>query len=307
MSAMPRITVIGSINMDLVIRAPRLPRTGETLFGEGFSMVPGGKGANQAVTAARIGAQVTFVGKVGRDIFGEELRTSLARERVDTRYLFTDDHAATGVALIVIDNSGDNSILVAPGANMRCNPEDVDAAAEELAAADVLLLQLEIPLETDDYAISLAKRHQVPVILDAGPASQRAVSNLKQIDILSPNETEAEALTGVKVSGLKGAEQACRSLLSKGVGTVVLKLGAQGAMIGDRDGIRHIPGVKVHVVDTTAAGDAFTAALAVALGEGKGIDEVVVWANHVGALTVTRLGAQTSLPTREEVDRFIKP
>jgi len=303
----PRLMVIGGMFMDLVLKASGMPRKGGALFGEDLRMAPGGKGANQAVAAARLGAEVTMVGRVGDDLFGQYLLERLKSEGINTNYIHRDGEAVTGVVLTIIDASGEKSILVTPGANMRCGQEDIDTVEDELRASDVVLLQLEIPIQTVDHAIGLARRHGIPIILDAGPICQgHFPENLGQVDILSPNERETEALTGKRITNLKDAELAAQNLLSRGVKIVVLKLGERGAMIADARGIRHIRGVEVPAVDTTAAGDAFTAALALAWGNGRTIDQATTYANHVGALTVTRSGAQPSLPTRVEVEEFIK-
>lgn len=294
--------VVGGMFIDLVLKASEIPQ-----MGEDFRITPGGKGANQAVAAARLGAEVTMVGRVGDDLFGQYLLERLKSEGINTNYVQKDREAVTGLVLTIIDASGEKGILVTPGANIRCEQGDIEEVEDELRASDVLLLQLEIPIQTVDHAIGLARRHKIPVILDAGPICQgHFPRKLGQVDILSPNEREAEALTSQRIISLKDAELAAQNLLSRGVEIVVLKLGEQGAMIADARGIRHLRGIEVPVVDTTAAGDAFTAALAVTWGSGEGIDQATAYANYVGALTVTRFGAQPSLPTRAEVENFIR-
>ena len=303
---MKKIIVIGSINMDLVIKVSRMPKPGENLFGQSFKMIPGGKGANQAVTVAKLGEKVQFVGKVGRDIFGQKLSKNLKKFRINTNYVFKDDSTSTGVAFIVINEEGENSILIANGANGNLSSEDIKTVESAIESSDLLLLQLEIPLKTVNYAVELSKKHKVPVVLDAGPPHKSFPDFLSKVDILSPNELEAEALTGIKIKDLKSAKVAAQKLLNIGVKKVVLKLGASGALLATENEIKHIKGIKVHAIDTTAAGDAFTAGLAVAYAKGKSLEEAVIFANYVGALTVTKFGAQPSLPSMDEVELFIK-
>jgi len=303
---MKKIIVIGSINMDLVIKVSRMPKPGENLFGQNFKMIPGGKGANQAVTVAKLGEKVQFVGKVGKDVFGEKLLKNLKKFGVNTNYVFKDDSASTGVALIVINEEGENSILIASGANGNLSPEDIKTAETVIESSDLLLLQFEIPLKAVDYSVELSKKHKVPVVLDAGPPHKSFLNFLPKVDILSPNELEAETLTGIKIKDLKSAKVAAQKLLNIGAKKVVLKLGASGALLATENEVKHIKGIKVHAIDTTAAGDAFTAGLAVAYAKGKSLEEAVIFANYVGALTVTKFGAQPSLPSIEEVESFIK-
>ena len=303
---MKKITVIGSINMDLVIKAERMPNPGENLFGQSFKMIPGGKGANQAVAVSKLGEKAQLVGKVGKDIFGEKLLKNLRKFGVNTSYVSKDDSEPTGVALIVINKEGENSILIAAGANGNFSPKDIETIESTIKSSDLLLLQLEIPLKTVDYAIDLSKKHKVPVILDAGPPPKSFPNFLTKVDILSPNELEAEALTGIKIKDLKSAKAATQKLLNIGVKKVVLKLGANGALLATKNKIKYIKGIKVHTVDTTAAGDAFTAGLSVAYAKGESIEEAAIFANYVGALTVTKFGAQPSIPGIDEVKSFIK-
>lgn len=301
-----KVAVIGSVNMDLVVRVPRAPRDGETLRGTEFLTAPGGKGANQAVAAARLGAEVTFIGAVGKDAFGAELLAGLARDGVDTGRVRIRDEAPTGVALILVQDSGENSIVVALGANDSLAPADLQAHEDVLSAADVLLLQLEAPIETVDEAIRLGKAHGCLVVLDAAPPSERYPSRLGEVDVLTPNETEASALLqGARVAGLESARDAALRLLERGPGAVALKLGAQGCLIADPSGVCHVPALGVDAVDTTAAGDAWTAGFAIARAEGLPPEEAGRFANACGALAATRLGAQPSLPAREEVERLL--
>lgn len=300
----PRVMVVGSLNMDLIARTPRLPQAGETVLGHKFHTAPGGKGANQAVAAARLGAQVAMVGRVGDDDYGRALLATLASDGVDTKHVTVDPEASTGVALIELDDAGENSIVVISGANMRLTPTDVQAAESMLAASDVLLLQLESPLPVLEHAIPAARAHGVTVVLNPAPARVLPAQLLREVDYLVPNETEAGLLVGREVSGTASARDAAHILRGKGVGTVILTLGGQGALLVGEDDIL-VPAFKVKVVDTTAAGDAFVAGFAVALAAGRDLEEAVCFANAAGALATTRLGAQPSLPTRTEVEALL--
>lgn len=300
-----QITVIGSLNMDLVVRAPRIPQPGETIIGSDFHTVPGGKGANQAVAAARLGAQVSMVGRVGNDTFGNLLLENLAAARVDHHLVVQDPEAATGVALIVVDDAGENSIVVASGANMRLSPADVEAAEEAIAAADVVLLQLETPLETVIRAAEIAHAHEVTVILNPAPARPLPEKLLTLVDVLVPNENETSILTGMVVDNMDAYKAAARALRAAGIKTVILTLGEQGALVASEQGMMLFPTFSVTPVDTTAAGDAFLGGFAVALAEEKPLSEAVEWGNAAGALATTKLGAQPSLPTRKELESLL--
>ena len=302
---MPTIVVVGSVNMDLVVQCERLPREGETLFGYDFKMIPGGKGANQAVAAARLGATTYMAGRVGDDPFGEQLLGNLRHEGVDTGLFHVDVLAPTGVALITIIASGNNSIVVAPGANMAITPQGLDALAPVLADADALITQFEAPLPVVERAFELAAEHGVTSVLDAGPAVECPISILAKADVVSPNETEAEALTGIAVTDLASAERAARQLVAHGVKTAVLKLGAKGCLFTTADHVEYVPGYVVEAVDTTAAGDAFTAALALRLAEGDDLLAAAQYANAVGACACTKLGAQPGMPTSDDVAALI--
>jgi ribokinase len=301
-----QILVVGSINMDLVVRAQRFPVAGETLRGEGFKVVPGGKGSNQAVAASRLGGSVKMVGRVGADTFGPTLRKTLEDAGVDATEVKADPNAATGVAFIILDASGQNSIIIAQGANLSVKPENLRTLEPLFEKSDVLLLQLEIPMESVEEAVKIAKEKGARVVLDAGPPTPLTDKLIKQIDVLSPNETEASALLGREVAPTaKDAEAAARELLAKGAGSVVFKLGERGCLVVSKDEVIHLPSYIVDVVDTTGAGDAFTAALAVALGEGKSLKEASLFASAAGALAVTKFGAQPSMPGRADVDKFL--
>lgn len=302
----PRIVVVGSANVDYVVSSERLPRLGETVTGGRFSRCPGGKGANQAVAAARLGAEVTFVARVGADAIGEEAVAGYDREGIRTDLIARDADHATGVALILVGGAGDNLISVAPGANDALSPADVDRAADRIREADALLLQLEVPLATVAHAASLASRAGVPVILDPAPAPGFSLPPelLRAATYLTPNESEASRLTGLEVVDEPSARAAAERLCAVSSHAVLLTRGSAGVIVVSPDGVTSIPSPSVTTVDSTAAGDAFNAALAYALAIGKSLQEAVAEASLVGALTATRPGAQPSLPTRRERDAF---
>lgn len=300
----PRLVVVGSINMDLVARVPQLPRPGETVHGRTFSQVPGGKGANQAVASALLGADVTMIGRVGDDAFGQQLVAALARRGVRTEQVQVTPNCASGLALIGLDDSGQNAITVIGGANQRLLPEDVRANEAVFRGAGALLVQLEVPLETVAAAVLLAKKHGVLTILDPAPAPNGALADeLWGVDLISPNQSEAESLTGMAVATIDDAGRAAAVLHRRGIRRVVIKLGELGALASEAgDPPIHVPALQVQVVDTTAAGDAFTAALAVALVEGCSLAEATRFACTAGSLAATRFGAQDAMPTRAEVE-----
>ena len=299
------IAVVGSLNMDLVIRSPRIPRPGETILGGELHTVPGGKGANQAVAAARLGARVSMIGRVGQDAFAAPLLENLVADGIDHAFVLQDGGTATGVALIVVDDNGENSIVVSSGANMRLSPTDVESAEPAIAAADLLVLQLEVPLESVIRSAELARAHGVKVVLNPAPARLLPAELLSMIDILVPNESEAALLTGLPAGTQAEAAEAVEALLGSGVGTVILTLGARGALPARKGEMRVVPAFEVEPVDTTAAGDAFVAGLSVALAEGRRLYEAVRWGNAAGGLAATKLGAQTSLPTRQSLESLL--
>lgn len=301
----PRITVVGSVNMDLVFRTPRMPATGETLHGHDFHQIPGGKGANQAVAAARLGADVSFIGAVGDDGFGEFSRNCLAVEQINLAHLATVKGIATGVAGILVTDSGDNSIVLAAGANATLSASQIEAAAATIASAQVLICQLETPLESVTRAIQIAHAQGVTVILNPAPARALSDDLLRQVNYLIVNETEAAQLSGIEVNDQASAQQASQKLLQRGAGCVLLTMGGNGALITDQTGSKFIPAVKVEVVDTTAAGDTFVGAFAVGIASGMGILQASSEAQYAAALTVTKLGAQTSIPQLHEVRDFM--
>lgn len=302
----PSIVVVGSSNTDMIIRLDRIPKPGETILGGDFLTAHGGKGANQAVGAARAGGNVTFVARVGRDVFGEQALGAWREDGIAVEHVTRDPAAPSGVALIFVAKNGENSIAVASGANEKLTVADVTAARAAFAAASVCVMQLETPLATVTAAATLAAGLGLTVILNPAPARPLPARLLRMVSILTPNETEAELLTGIVVENTASAKLAAAKLLEKGVGTVVLTLGARGALLADRHGARMVPGFKVKAVDTTAAGDVFNGALAVALAEGQPLEAAVLFANAAAALSVTKAGAQPSAPKRREIDRLLR-
>ncbi|MGH2452173.1 MAG: ribokinase [bacterium] len=298
---MTRVCVLGSLNMDLVIKALRLPARGETVTGGEFATFRGGKGANQAVAAARLGAGVSIVGCVGDDLFGRQLVDGLREEGIDTRAVRVDRGTPSGVALITVDPDGHNTIVVAPGANRRLTVADVEAARQAIAEADVLLAQLEVPVEAVLQAARLARARGRPIVLDPAPATPLPGELYENVSVINPNEGEAQRLTGIAVDDEAGVRAAAEVLLARGCGAVVIKVGEKGAFVAAGTTREMVEGIAVAAVDTTAAGDAFAGALAVALAEGRDTVAAARFANVVGALSVTRMGAQPSMPTRDEV------
>jgi ribokinase len=307
---MPQIMVVGSLNMDLVVRMPVIPRPGETLLGGRFATFPGGKGANQAVAAARLGGQVTLVGRVGNDAFGQQLRDGASREGIDIRFIGVDEQEATGVALIEVDAQGQNSIAVASGANFRLTAADVEAAFRQAPLPDLLVMPLETPPETILAAAALARKGGGRVVLNPAPARPLEDELLRLVDVLAPNEFEAELLTGIVVSDEDAARRAAMELLGRGVRSVALTMGGRGVLLAEGGAsqleFHRIQALPVRPVDTTAAGDGFVGALAVALGEGRSLLHAAQFANAAAAISVTRLGAQPSLPLRAEVEEMLK-
>jgi ribokinase len=305
----PNIVVVGSVNADMVVKSSRLPAPGETVTGGHFVLAPGGKGANQAVAAARLGARVRLVARVGQDLFGDQAIANFGREGIDTDSIVRDPEHHTGVALILVDDKGENLISVASGANHVLTPADVEAAGDVIRGADALLVQLECPLETVAAAARIATEAGVTVILDPAPAPAHPLSRdlLQHVHYLKPNEHEAEQLTGIAVRDESSARAAARKLLEGGAGTVIISLGAKGAFCASGQGEFLVPGVQVCAIDSTAAGDAFVGGLAYFLKVAHiSTYDAIHYANLVGALSTTRLGAQPSLPTRHELSRFIR-
>ena len=302
------IVVVGSVNLDLVCTGKRIPAPGETLTGENFQTFFGGKGANQAVAVGRLGYPVSMIACVGDDAFGSQLRNGLRAAGVNVRNVTTATATASGVALISVDAKGQNSIMVIPGANGTLLPQHLDKALPILNRAGIILTQLEIPIETVEHLCNIAHRSNVPLMLDPAPARQLSRNVLKQVTYLTPNETETATLCGVAASTLTGKAiaESAQALRSKGPANVILKLGARGAYIDAADATKKlIPSFKVPVVDSTAAGDAFNAGLAVALMRGAALTDAVRYAAAVGAISVTRAGAQPAMPTAKEVDALL--
>ena len=301
----PAIVVVGSSNMDLVARTPRIPAAGETILGGDFLTIPGGKGANQAVAAAKLGSQVFFVAKLGADAFGRQSLANFQNAGVNTKYVTTTKDAPSGVALITVDEKGENAIVVAPGANSMLRPADVEAAKEAIAGAGAVVAQLEVPLQTVEYAAACAKNSGVPFILDPAPARKLPDELLAVTDIIKPNETEAKILTGIEVKDDTSAKHAAYKLLEKGVGAVVITMGAAGFLLATKEAVEFVEAIKVNAVDSTAAGDAFTGSLAAGIAEGKTLRQAAEFANTVAAVSVTKWGAQSSMPTTDQVREFL--
>jgi ribokinase len=298
------ILVVGSSNTDMVVKTDRLPLPGETVLGQKFIMAAGGKGANQAVAARRLGARVAFVAKVGDDVFGKQAVSGFKQEGIDTSGIVTDAGQPSGVALITVDAQGENCIVVASGANANLLPADLSPANELLQNASLVLMQLEIPLETVEYVADLASATRIPVILNPAPARPLPDELLKKISVFTPNQKEAEMLTGIKIEDRAGAERAAEALAAKGIRTVIITLGADGALVLEGGVFQHVAAPKVTAIDTTAAGDVFCGALAAALSEQAPIKAAAEFACAAAALSVTKMGAQPSAPSRIEVDRF---
>ena len=300
------IVVVGSLNMDLVVRMPQIPRPGETLLGGVFKTFPGGKGANQAVAAARLGAHVTMIGCIGDDGFGKEMRVALESEGIDTTHVLVRPEAATGVALIQVDAQGQNSIAVASGANFCLTGADVEKAMQTIGEFDVLVMPLEIPLETIYTAAKIASYRGAKVLLNPAPAQVLTKELLELVDVLVPNEFEIASMAGMPVKSTSDVSKAVPKLLRLGVKNLIVTMGDHGAVLFDEKGQEVlIPACQVQAVDTTAAGDCFVGALAVALCEGRSLLPAAEFASAAAALSVTREGAQPSLPHREEVVQFL--
>ncbi len=298
---MSRIFVIGSSNTDMVIKSPKLPAPGETVLGGKFLMNAGGKGANQAVTAAKLGGTVVFASKIGDDIFGKQAVQGFQREGINTDFILTDMDSPSGVALILVDGNGENSIAVASGANGNMQCSELKKVIEQIEKNDTVLLQLEIPIPTVEYAIKKCNEKGANVILNPAPAHILDEGIFQFIHIITPNETEAELLTGIKVTDLISAEAAATILQNKGVSNVIITLGAKGAYLHNSTIKKCIPSPKATAVDTTAAGDVFNGALAVALSEACDLEQAVYFACKAASVSVTRMGAQSSVPARSEL------
>ena len=295
------IAVVGSVNMDLMLRCPRLPRPGETVQGSSFRTEPGGKGANQAVAAARLGARVAFVGCIGDDHFGVRAIAGLRAEGVDLTHLSVVNHCTTGVAMVQVDDSGQNSIVLDPGANSALTLAHVDAAARLITEAGLLICQLETPLSAVQRAIEIAHAAGVPVLLNPAPARPLPEAIFRQVDLLVPNEGEASLLTGLAVRGESGAVQAATQLLGAGCGIVIVTLGAEGLVWADAKGSHYRPAQAVTALDSTGAGDTFIGALAAARAQGQDLNSAIDFGQRAAAFSVQRRGAQASMPTRGDL------
>ena len=300
---MKNICVIGSLNMDLVVNVDKMPKPGQTIIGSNFKEVPGGKGANQAVAMARLNGNVSMIGKVGEDGFGQTLINALKNDKVDTTYIKTTK-GATGVALITVDNNAQNSIVVSPGANFEVKEEDIDNNIEAIKNSDIVVLQLETPLNTIKYSLKKSKELNKYTILNPAPALKLDDEIIKNVDLLTPNETELEIISGVNIETEEDIQKAAQIMIEKGVKELIVTLGSKGSLYINKEKSIFKKAYKVQAVDTTAAGDSYTAALAVALSKDKNIKEAMDFASKVGALSVLKEGAQSSLPTLEDVENF---
>lgn len=300
---MKNICVIGSLNMDLVVNVDIMPKPGQTIIGSNFKEVPGGKGANQAVAMARLNGNVSMIGKVGEDGFGQTLINSLKNDKVDTTYIQTAK-GATGVALITVDKNAQNSIVVSPGANFEVKEDDIDNNIEAIKNSDIVVLQLETPLNTIKYALNKAKELNKYTILNPAPAVKLDDEIIKNVDLLTPNETELEIISGVSIETEEDIQKAAQIMIEKGVKELIVTLGSKGSLYINKEKSMFKKAYKVEAVDTTAAGDSYTGALAVALSQDKNIEDAMDFASKVGALSVLKEGAQSSLPTLEDVKNF---
>lgn len=300
-----KIVVVGSANTDMILQMEHIPRPGETILGGQFSMAAGGKGANQAVASARAGGDVTLLARVGNDMFGRQAVEGFRADRINVDHVILDEEAPSGVALIFVAEDGENSIGVASGANARLTPNDVQQAGAAIEAADALIMQLETPLETVQAAAHIAATAATRVILNPAPAQSLDDKLLGLVSVLTPNESEAELLTGIRVSSPETAQRAAEALRDRGVETVIVTLGSAGAFVLSADYTGLVPSLPVTAVDTTAAGDVFNGALAVALAEGQALQQAVRFSCAAAALSVTKLGAQQSAPKRAEIEALI--
>lgn len=295
------VLVVGSSNLDLVVTTKRFPNPGETIFGNKFEMFPGGKGANQAVCASRLGCKTTFVGKMGNDEFKEKLSQIMVESEVDITNIFVDEKEHTGTALITVDGNGQNQIIVISGSNMKLSPEDIESKSLLFKEASVVLTQLEIPIETVLKVAQLAKENDALFILNPAPAVQLPARLFPLIDFITPNESELELLSGIRITNEQSIELAGRLLIDKGVKNVIVTLGKEGSVLINKSCKRQFSVNKVQVVDSTAAGDAFNGALATSLADNHSIEEAIEFASKIASITVTRMGAQSSMPYLNEI------
>ncbi|MBN1159226.1 MAG: ribokinase [Bacteroidales bacterium] len=301
-----KITVIGSANMDMTIRTPRIPGASETVVGTRYGMSIGGRGINQSVAAARAGGTVSFVSRVGNDMFGENIVNGLKADHIDVSHVIRDPHNYTGIANIVVTDKGENSVALAPGANMNISEEDVNEAKELILSSDILLMQLEIPVETVKHAARLAKQNKKKIILNPSPALPVSDDLLQSISVLTPDAAEAELLTGINITDERSAELAGRILLERGLDRVIITMRTKGAMVIDNGGAEHVPAFKHKTIDASAVNDVFNGVLAVGLAEGKNFYEAVLFANAACALSLSRPGGFSSIPVRDEIMEIMK-
>ncbi|MBS4538845.1 ribokinase [Clostridium sp. D2Q-11] len=301
---MSDILVIGSLNMDLVTVTNRMPTVGETIIGKRFDQIPGGKGANQAAAMARLNGNVTMIGRVGEDLFGKALIESLKKDGVNVNFIKEDKKLSTGIATITVDGDGNNSIIVIPGANYGVDKDDIDENINLFNKSKIVLSQLEIPIDTVEYCLKIAKENGNYTILNPAPAKVLSYNLIKNIDLLTPNETELEIISGMKINNFDDVIKASKLLIDKGVKELIVTLGSEGSLYINKDIEKKFNAYKVDAVDTTAAGDSFNGGIVVSVIEGKSMDEAIDFASKVGALTVMKEGAQSSLPYRDEIDNF---
>lgn len=302
---MKRICVVGSLNMDLVVTVDRFPRPGETVMGREFAIYPGGKGGNQAVALGRLGADVLMVGKLGNDIFGEQYIKNLKDNGVSINGVRVEKGISSGIAVIEVDNTGENNIVIVAGANEKVDRAFIDENWPLMEERDIFLFQLEIPLDTVLYAVEKLKKAGKIIVLDPAPARVLPDEILLNVDYITPNETEIEIITGLKIESIEDLHRACNWLIGKGVRNVIAKVGKKGAYLASDYSFVHVPGFSVKAVDTTAAGDSFNAGFAFALAQGKGIIESIQFANAVGAISTTAKGAQSAMPSLKQVEAFM--
>jgi ribokinase len=300
-----KIVVVGSMNTDITIKMERFPSRGETILGNDYQKSQGGKGANQAVAAVKAGADVTFIAKSGNDEFRSEAIKGYKQAGINTDHIFADEKGKTGLALIWVDAHGENSIVVASGANKNLTPEEITSKADIIKAADILILQLEIPLDTVKKAVEIANENDVVIILNPAPAFELSDDILGKINIITPNLVELQKLTGIKIENEKDIKEACEFLRNKGIKDVIVTCGKKGAYILNDEGFEHIQPFKVSAVDTTAAGDVLNGALAAAIVNNKPIKEALVFANAAAAISVTQMGAQPSAPVKVQIEEFM--
>lgn len=302
-----KIVVVGSCNTDMVVKSDRLPKPGETVLGGSFMMNSGGKGANQAVAVARLGGNATFITKTGNDLFGKQSIRMFKEENIDIDNILSDPSLPSGVALIMVDGDGENCIVVASGANANLSINDIEIVRDVIESADILLMQLEIPMDTVEYAAKIAFDKGVKVVLNPAPAARLSNELMRYLHTIVPNNTEAEILSGIKVSDWDSAQNAANEISAKGVNNVIITLGAKGAFIKEGESYYEVPVEKINAIDTTAAGDTFCGAFCVAISEEKSIFDAVKFANKAAGITVTREGAQSAIPYRYEISAIKTP